>query len=416
MPETNIENLEFETKSGRAGIIQTIVRLFRRETTSKEFIPVIDGLRFLAIAMVVAFHLDGYIKEKSAAFAFGPVNETVAQVPNIFPLGFQGVHLFFVISGFILAVPFMRYGLGLTERKISLRTYYLRRLTRLEPPYIISTIAIFFMLVFIVKTSIPLDTLIPSLFASLFYVHSIFYPSTPPYVNPISWSLEMEVQFYLISPFLVSGLCLLKNKTARRLTTLALILGFCYISWLSQVYWKVTVLNLSLFLHYFLSGILLCDIFLLDGEKLKKLRGFWIFILGLLLLIPIVAVNHTYAENIPLRLSSPLMILAFYLIVFGNNWWNRIFSLNFLTLIGGMCYTIYLLHFVVISAVGRIVMPRLYISDFVAFYWLVFFVLLAVIMSVSAVFFLLIEKPCMKHDWYIRLYRRIFRRKTSAES
>lgn len=400
---------------------EMLVRLFRRETTSKEFIPVIDGLRFLAIMMVMMFHLDGYIKQKSAALSFAPANETLAQVPDIFIFGFQGVHLFFVISGFILAIPFMRYGLGLTDKKTRLKAYYLRRLTRLEPPYVISTVAIFLLLVLFFDNKYPLGILTTSLFASLFYVHALVFPGEPPYINQITWSLEMEVQYYLIAPFLVGGLCLLKNKIGRRAVILILIIACACLSWLEQFYWQVPVLNLTLYLHYFLSGILLCDIFLLDSEKLGRLSNVWVFILGLLLLIPILSVNHSYAYNIGLRIASPLMVLAFYLIVFGNKWWNKIFSLNGLTLIGGMCYTIYLLHYVAISAFGGVLVPRIYLSNFTVYYWVQLLMLLAIVLLISAIFFLLIEKPCMKRDWYIKLYEKfkglsLFGGKTSVKN
>ncbi|HEV7645798.1 MAG TPA: GNAT family N-acetyltransferase [Pyrinomonadaceae bacterium] len=398
----SLSNKQFHVK-----FKEMLIRLFRRETSSKEFIPVIDGLRFLAIAMVLVFHLDGYIKEKSAALSFAPVSDSLAKVPDIFIFGFQGVQLFFVISGFILAVPFMRYALGLTDKKPRLRAYYLRRLTRLEPPYVISTIVIFLLLVFVIGSKYPLGTLTVSLFSSLFYAHFLVFPGEPPYINQITWSLEMEVQFYLLAPFLVGGLCLLRNKSARRIVNLLLILSFAGLSWLQELYWHVGIMNISMYLHYFLAGILLCDVFLLDSDKLGRLSNTWIFILGLLLLVPITCVNHSYAPNIALRMASPIMILAFYLIVFGNKWWNKIFSLNGLTLIGGMCYSIYLLHYVTISAVGRFTANRLYQSNFAVYYWMQIFVLLAVVMFLSAIYFLLIEKPCMKRDWHIRLYKKL---------
>ena len=410
-----------KTENTKPTFKEHLVRLFRRETSSKEFIPVIDGLRFLAIGMVLAFHLDGYVREKSAALSFSPIGSSLAQIPDIFIFGFQGVQLFFVISGFILAIPFMRHGLGLTERRPTLRAYYLRRLTRLEPPYIISTVVIFFLLITVIGSKYALGTLIVSLISSLFYVHLIVFPGEPIIINQITWSLEMEVQFYLLAPFLVGGLCLLKKRTTRRMVNLLLILLFAGLSWMQELYWHVGVINILMFLQYFLAGILLCDIFLLDNEKLARLSNIWIFLLGLLLLIPITSVNHSYAPNIALRMASPLMILAFYLIVFGNKWWNKIFSLNALTLIGGMCYTIYLLHYVAISAVGRFTVNRLYVSNFVLYYILQVSVLLAIVMLLSAVYFLLIEKPCMKRDWHIRLYEKfkslgVFGRGTSVKN
>ena len=53
-----------------------------------------------------------------------------------------GVPLFFAISGMILGLPFARYWL-LQGPKVSLRRYFLRRVTRLEPPYIASMLLLF---------------------------------------------------------------------------------------------------------------------------------------------------------------------------------------------------------------------------------------------------------------------------------
>ncbi|HEV7929018.1 MAG TPA: acyltransferase, partial [Nitrosospira sp.] len=195
--------------------MERLVRLFRRETTSTEFIPVIDGLRFLAIAMVVLFHADAFIKAKSAGLAFSEGNAWMRGLTDHFVFMGQGVKLFFVISGFILAVPFLRYYLGLSEKKPILRAYFFRRLTRLEPPYIISTILIFLAIVVTVGSTYPLGTLLASLFASLAYIHTLVFPGQFPFPNAVTWSLEIEVQYYILAPFLMWGLCQVKDKVKR---------------------------------------------------------------------------------------------------------------------------------------------------------------------------------------------------------
>jgi len=81
-----------------------LVRL-SRETSSGRFIPEMDGLRFVAIAMVVLFHLNGYLTAKAVSpqYAFTARSDWITQVALV---GFRGVELFFVISGFILGLPF----------------------------------------------------------------------------------------------------------------------------------------------------------------------------------------------------------------------------------------------------------------------------------------------------------------------
>src|SRR4029453_10916146 len=66
-----------------------------RETTSGRFIPEMDGLRFVAIGMVILFHLSGYLTAKSILhYSAPPQSDWLAQIARV---GFRGVELFFVI-------------------------------------------------------------------------------------------------------------------------------------------------------------------------------------------------------------------------------------------------------------------------------------------------------------------------------
>jgi peptidoglycan/LPS O-acetylase OafA/YrhL len=108
----------------------TRILQFRRITTQKRFIPQIDGLLFVAIASVIFFHI-------YAALEIGAIPQPI---PFNTDLAKRGVELFYGISGFILGVPFVSRYL-LQAPRVSLKQYFLRRLTRLEPPYFLSLIA-----------------------------------------------------------------------------------------------------------------------------------------------------------------------------------------------------------------------------------------------------------------------------------
>ena len=85
-------------------------------------IPSLDGLRAISIALVLFAHLAG-----TRSF---PVSYPVG---NIFYFGELGVHVFFVISGYLIT----RLLLEELERRqrISLGRFYLRRTLRIFPPY-----------------------------------------------------------------------------------------------------------------------------------------------------------------------------------------------------------------------------------------------------------------------------------------
>src|SRR4051812_49366863 len=106
----------------------TLERRLSRRTTSGRIIREIDGLRFVAITFVVLFHLGGLVKAHAAGGT-----SSLLRVVNT---GGYGVQLFFVVSGFVLSLPFAAHRLR-NGRVVSLRAYFLRRLTRLEPPYIV---------------------------------------------------------------------------------------------------------------------------------------------------------------------------------------------------------------------------------------------------------------------------------------
>src|SRR5208282_2381379 len=94
-----------ETRPHRSTADAWLFTRLARETTSGRLIPQIDGLRFTAIGLVVLFHLNGYLAAKWPLGHAGslPQSSWLAQAALV---GFHGVELFFVISGFILALPF----------------------------------------------------------------------------------------------------------------------------------------------------------------------------------------------------------------------------------------------------------------------------------------------------------------------
>src|ERR1051325_6478659 len=98
-----------------SAVSAALVQRFSRVTSSGEFIPEIDGPRFIAITAVIFHHLIAHYL--TATQRMGPVclpadwyqvYSRSRLVSLVFP-GYFGVHLFFVISGFILALPFARH-------------------------------------------------------------------------------------------------------------------------------------------------------------------------------------------------------------------------------------------------------------------------------------------------------------------
>ena len=83
--------------------------------------------------------------------------------------GGYGVSIFFMISGFILSLPFAKahFNKNPGKKNISLKRYYLRRLIRLEPPYIIALIIFFIGNVWVLH-KYSFDELLPHFFCLSF--------------------------------------------------------------------------------------------------------------------------------------------------------------------------------------------------------------------------------------------------------
>ncbi len=174
------------TRSG-TGYLDRLHAMLARVTRSTRYMATIDGMRFVAILSVVVYHIASLLPREATG------GEGIRQFLGY---GNIGVQFFFAISGFILAVPMLEERL-FGGKRVSPGRYYLRRLTRIEPPYLICMI----LLVLLGLTTHPGPEEGRHLLASLFYVHGLCYDSFST-INFVAWSLEVEIQFYLLMPLI----------------------------------------------------------------------------------------------------------------------------------------------------------------------------------------------------------------------
>jgi len=342
--------------------------------------PEIDGLRFLAIFSVVfIMHITHYLDEK---FYQNSIASTQGFWADFIYEGGNGVPLFFIISGFILSLPFAKWRLA-NEKKVSLKRYFIRRVFRLEPPYLIALVILFVAHVWILH-NYSFQKLLPHLLASGVYLHGAIYHSFST-VLPVAWSLEVEVQFYLLAPLLCT-IFLLRNSTARIIIMTVIILT-------SAIFWYDVwgVPHVLKYLHYFFIGMLLADWFS-TGTKLFKNEnaGAVVGILALLIYLFVPSINDlgTYL----------LKIMGMFLLVhtvLTNTLMKKLFSRPVLVWIGGMCYSIYLLHFAIVSASGQILL-RLISNPHPALMIPLALFLAVMVLLVSSVYYILVERPFMR--------------------
>ncbi|MGB7051870.1 MAG: acyltransferase family protein [Acidimicrobiales bacterium] len=166
----------------------------------RRFRPDVEGLRAVAILLVVLYHAD---------------------LPGLGG-GYVGVDVFFVISGFVIT------GVLLRERsakgRTSLAHFYARRVRRILPAATLVIVTTVIATYVVLGPGFGNATAVDSRWAELFLANFHFAASGTNYLNahqppsPLQnfWSLAIEEQFYLVYPTLFLVVCSFRMRWSRR--------------------------------------------------------------------------------------------------------------------------------------------------------------------------------------------------------
>ena len=182
------------------------------DRSSQEHIPELDGLRGMAILLVVAAHYFA-VPGTGAAFLLSGY---------WFRLGWTGVDLFFVLSGFLIGGIL----LGARGSPSYFKTFYARRFFRIIPVYY-AWIVLYLVLVASGGSWIAarigsvqgIDVALPAQFLFLQNFHDFTKSTVFLWWFSSTWSLAVEEQFYLLAPLVVRSL------TRRRLAAVLVIVA-----------------------------------------------------------------------------------------------------------------------------------------------------------------------------------------------
>jgi peptidoglycan/LPS O-acetylase OafA/YrhL len=372
-----------------------LLNRLRRITRDGRWIAEIDGLRFVAIASVFLFHLSGELQNRSGRVI--PVEDRFWALNRLIGNGDRGVCVFFVISGMILALPFARHFL-LGAKSVSLHRYYMRRLTRLEPPFIVAFVLVALMdRVYMHGWPAGFGA---HLVASMFYQHNLVF-GTMSLINPVTWSLEIEIQFYVLAPLVMLCFTLPRKHLRRALMLVAIVaIGVAQLPFDASPRFGGSILY---YVQYFLAGLLVADIFVVD---LAAMKSSWAWdAAGAVALALIFWPRH---ESRWMHVALPLMIALLCVAAMRSYALRRVFANPVVAVVGGMCYSIYLLHFVLIAVVFKATRHLIVPSASFPVNFLIQLVVLGMpILLLCTVYFLLIERPCMDPDWPSKLWVRL---------
>jgi peptidoglycan/LPS O-acetylase OafA/YrhL len=186
--KTTIFSYSETVKDGRSfsDRIRTRINYFKSESYYYQ----IDVLRGVAALMVVMYHFILGNPQRFQSFSY---------LKNLSSYGHLGVQVFFVISGFVIPSSMMagKYQISRCRR------YLLKRITRLEPPYIISVL-LCIVLIYLSQMNPYFrgkHTMVswPQVLLHLGYLNAFFHYD---WFNVVYWTLAIEFQYYLLMAFL----------------------------------------------------------------------------------------------------------------------------------------------------------------------------------------------------------------------
>ena len=302
----------------------------------------LDGLRGIAILLVIWYHVwqITWLRAPFAGIEFLP--ET----------GFAGVDLFFFLSGFVIAYPFLvARAAGIAQP--GWRHFAYRRFIKIVPSYVLS-IAI--LIAFGYARFDSAGDAAAGLAAHLFFVHT-WWSSTFGSINGVLWSLAVEVQFYVLFPLV--WWCFRRRAlvTAAAMIAIALVWRLyaercCFHTVMPQM-----IENLPGYLDLFAAGMLAALTYVRFHARAAGAR---IAVVATLVAIAGVALFWLLAQNLydnrfvdmwPYAwqvVARSGWALAFYAIatgtLFGLGPWRRLITNPVLVFCGAVSYNWYLYH------------------------------------------------------------------------
>lgn len=305
-------------------------------TVAKGYVPQLDGIRGLAIILVISFHYWGNIP--------------------IFSFGWCGVDLFFVLSGYLITSRLI----DLQQQKNSLKKFYINRALRILPLYYLTLIIFYIGFNLLVKKQ--------NFYLFDFYNHNrlsfvLFFQNWSIITShgpreiflDHFWSLAIEEQFYLIWPL------------------------FLYSFWQKKFFYKLIISLIILIIitrtiiyfqypgksdynYYYNNTFCRMDSFLVGGCLLLlqksniKFKNFTLYYWGILLIIisGILFIGNADVSNPFLSTIGYTLIAIFFggLIYKASNNSSKIlstiFNYRWLKFTGKISYGLYIFHWIVL--------------------------------------------------------------------
>jgi len=322
-------------------------------------VPALDGLRAIAIAIVVLSH---------------------SQYSKMVPGGF-GVTLFFFLSGFLITT-ILRDEIG-KSGTLSLKIFYLRRTVRIIPPMLFSILLV----VVISRFHLLGDNFVlENVWTDIFFLtnYADLFGAASRTSIPL-WSLDVEEHYYLLFPLFL----LLTFRKKPWLIFAAICLGVLMLRFaLEPIYGD----KVYYWTHTRIDSILFGSILALWRNPIDHDRGgfaaHWttLAIGAALMLITFVVRDDSFRQTLRYSLQGIALMFVFTFAIQDRGWAAHLLASRPLRWLADISYTLYLVHMPMIRLVGA----------FVSSHTLAFVIGVALAIVVSQIVREVIEKPALR--------------------
>ena len=219
---------------------------------------VLDGLRGIAILLVVWFHVwqISWLRAPAPWLQFIP--ET----------GFIGVHIFFFISGFVIIYPFIRAKIEGSDFP-SWGHFAYRRGIKIMPSYVLS-LALMFAIGY--QHAEQSGGTVRDIVTHLLFIHN-WFADTYGSINGVLWTLAVEVQFYVLFPLLCYAFLRSPYWSFIGMLTVALIFRMAIVG---SPHFLQLIEQLPAYLDFFSCGMLTA--FLYISLRNRQLSDRWRYV------------------------------------------------------------------------------------------------------------------------------------------
>jgi peptidoglycan/LPS O-acetylase OafA/YrhL len=301
-----------------------------RASTNRHYYPALDGLRGLAILLVLFVHNFGFI--------------------NYFFFGWLGVDLFFVLSGFLITDVL----LNSLDSPHFLRNFYVRRVLRIFPLFYLLLIICLLILPSIRSLPLQANYYTENQFWLWTYLQNWLFVFREPYGDQVllhTWSLAVEEQFYLVWPLII----LLVRKPRLLLVLVLLLLLVIVIA--RYIVWTYKIEDLSYASLYTFTridglciGAALALLLRVKPEFLKK-NTFFIVLLMSAVNFAFYFINDRRGFTLPYlafvgytTFAVLFGILVYEAVTRGSKLIEWLFNNRFMKFFGRISYGLYVFH------------------------------------------------------------------------